>query len=109
MLEKYWFLIVGAAGIALFVLTELRRERKKNAQPIYEVKATIISLRLGSRGARGGGFGHYTMGSCYADFELEDGTRVELTAPAKLCENPVGTKGLLIYQGTKCEKFTPEQ
>ena len=77
-------------------------------QIIYELRATIQHIGLSSQTARGGSFGRYNMRSCYVTFELEDGRTVELTAPEELCQNPVGTSGMLVYQGTKCEKFTPD-
>lgn len=106
-IENLKALIVLVIVVGVFLLVALLKERKKNAQPIYEMQATIRSIRLSSQSARGGSFGRYNTRACYATFELEDGSIVELSAYEELCGNPVGTSGTLIFQGTKCEKFTP--
>jgi len=99
--------VVIAIGAALLLIAWIK-EQFKNRKPIYELRATIQHIGLSSQTARGGSFGRYNMRSCYVTFELEDGRTVELTAPEELCQNPVGTSGMLVYQGTKCEKFTPD-
>ena len=100
--------IAFAAFLAYFLGIELYREKKKNAQPIYEVRAAIQSFRLYSISTGGGKWGRTGVQSWLATFRLEDGETVELSCPEDIATIPAGTSGTLIFQGEKCEKFTPD-
>lgn len=106
--QRLLFVGLLLVGAGIFVLVSWLKDRKKNRAPVYEWKATVLSVKLFSQSAVGGGLGHYAMRSCRVVFELENGPVVELTGSEELSRYPVGTKGTLIFQGTKCEKFTPD-
>lgn len=102
--------ILALAAIAgIMLLVALRNERKKNSQPIYEVRATVQSFRKYNFTTSGGKWGKSTVQSWYATFELENGEAIELSCPENIVTTPAGTTGTLMFQGEKCEKFTPDE
>ena len=105
--ERFIALILLALVTLLLILIAWVKQYLKDQQPIYEVKATLVDKRPESHAIRG----RYAQTSnCYyvVKFRLEDGTLVELNAPGEFREFDVGTSGIVIFQGEKCEKFTPE-
>lgn len=106
MNDRLILLVFIGIPIAIFVLRSWLSDRKKSRLPTYEYKATIVSKQVVVKAVRGP-YGLRNNLSNLIVFRLSDGNTVELHAPAEM-GYPDGTTGTLIYQGTKCEKFTPD-
>ena len=107
MTQRLYLLLGLVAILALMTLFSWLRDRKRDRIPTYTVGATVVSKRALSDTARS------TCGASnilyyMIEFELEDGTMVEL---ATSLENsyPDGTKGTLIFQRDRCKLFTPNE
>lgn len=106
--ESVVWLIVVACFVSFWILSAWLQDRKRDRTPIYEVRAVIVSKRVVGEAVRGV-YGHRNAFSYYIIFKLEDGTQVELSASEDGGRFLLGTAGTLVYQGTKCEKFTPDE
>lgn len=106
--EKILRIIVIAAALAILLLFAWLKDRKKNRQPIYTIKATIQSKSVVSTPVRGL-YGPKNLLDYMVTFYLADGRIVELSAPDNVGNHPVGTTGTLVFQGTKCERFDPNK
>jgi len=107
MNDRWILLIIIGIPVAIFVLRSWLSDRKKSRLPTYEYKATIVSKQVVVKAVRGP-YGLRNNLSNLIVFQLSDGNMVELHAPAEM-GYPDGTTGTLIFQGTKCEKFTPDK
>lgn len=99
-------LLLLSIFVSLFLLKEVIKEKRKNRQPTIECRATILSKQVVVNTIRGP-YGLRNNLSNLIVFKLSDGTAVELHAPAEM-GYPDGTSGILIFQGTKCERFDPD-
>lgn len=83
---------------------------KNRQQPTITIPATVVgktenmdNVIYAGSAARFSGAVHFLV------FRTEDGLEVTLTVPRDDYYNlKEGTTGILTYQGTKCEKFTPD-
>lgn len=107
MNDRMKILILVLIGAAIFILISWLKEKKKGRQPTYEYKATIVSKQVVVKAVRGP-YGLRNNRSYLIEFKLSDGNVVTLSAPTEM-GYPDGTTGTLIFQGTKCEKFTPDK
>lgn len=95
---------LAVAGMAGFVLVSLAKERRQNCLPTVQIRATILSVRREAVSTRGP-YGMRNIICHHVTFRTAEGEILELTAPEDTGRLPVGTSGLLTYQGGKCERF----
>lgn len=107
MNDKIMRLLVIAAGVLVFLLVAFLKERRKNRQPTIQIRAEITAIRLENRAVRGA-YGATNRIGHYVTFRTAQGELMELSAPEDVGYLPVGTTGVLTYQGTKCERFDAE-
>ena len=102
------FLVVLGAVVILLLFFAFLKQKLKDMDPIYETKAEVLSKRVVSqshRGTYGSVNGHYYI----VTFRTEDGAVIELRTSEGSGRYEEGSKGNLIYQADKCEKFTPDK
>lgn len=107
MNDKIIRLLVIAAGVLVFLLVAFLKERRKNRQPTIQIRAEITAIRLDNLAVRGA-YGATNRIGHYVTFHTAEGELLELSAPEDVGHLPIGTTGTLTYQGSKCERFDPE-
>ena len=102
------FLIGLGAAVALFLLFAFLKQKLNDSEPIFETKAEVLSKKVVTQSHRstyGRVNGHYYI----VTFRTEDGSVIELRTAESSGRYEEGSKGILIYQGEKCERFTPDE
>lgn len=108
MNERWILVIIPAVSFAFVFLRSWLKERNKNRQPIIQIKAEITDIRLQSRTVNGA-YGRTNLIGHYVTFRTADGELLELSAPADVGHQFIGTAGILTYQGSKCERFDADK
>lgn len=87
------------------------RGYRNRKQPTVTVRATVVGKAEGADYAIYAGSAARFSGQVYCIvFRTAEGLEVTLTVPRDDYYNfREGTAGILTYQGTKCEKFTPDR
>lgn len=104
--DRLILVIVPVAIFAWVVLRSWQQERRKNRQPTISIRAVIAAVRLESKTVNGA-YGRTNLIGHHVTFRTAEGALLELTAPENVGHLPVGTTGVLTYQGSKCERFDP--
>lgn len=102
------FLIFLGIAAALFLLFAFLKQKLSDMEPIYETRAEVLSKQVITqthRSTYGRVNGHYYI----VTFRAEDGSVIELRTAESSGRYEEGSKGILIYQGEKCERFTPDE
>ena len=106
MNDKFYLLLIFAVVCVLGGLFAFLKDKVNSWNPVIEIEAEVLSKRAvatSHRGAYGSVNGHYY----YVTFRTADGSVVELRTAEGSGLYEEGSKGILIYQEEKCEKFTP--
>ena len=106
--ERIQRILVIIGALIILILFSWLKQRKKDRQPIYTYNATIRSKTVVKNTVKGI-YGPKNVFSYTVIFDLADGSWVELTAPESIGRYSDGTSGTVIFQGTKCERFDPDQ
>lgn len=113
ILERTDIIIIGLLlfyFLFVFLPPNLRGYRNRR-QPTITIRATVVGKAQNMSNAIHGGFATRDGGGVYMlVFNTANGLQVTLTVPRDDYYNlQEGTKGILTYQGSKCEKLTPDK
>lgn len=111
---EYSEYIIAITALLVFLCIYLPpnyRGWKNRRQPTITIRATVVGKDENHNNVIYSNYYTRDGGRVYMlTFDTEDHQRVSLTVPRDtywLTE--IGTAGVLTYQGTKCEKFTPDK
>ena len=107
MNERLILTILLVVGAVIFLIAAFLKEKRKNARPVIRIRAEITNVRLDSRSVNGA-YGRTNLIGHYVTFRTAEGELLELSAPEDVGHCPIGTVGILTYQGNKCERFDAE-
>lgn len=103
---KIYALVILCVVCVVGLLAAKLIDKIKSWDPVIEIEAEVLSKRVVTqthRGTYGSVNGHYY----YVTFRTVDGSVLELRTAEGSGKYEEGSKGILVYQDEKCEKFTP--
>ncbi len=109
-ITPYLVMGMGIIVFLMFFIPPNVRSYRNRRQPTITIRATVVGKEENMDNVIfSGAYARQGGGVFLLVFDTAEGNRVTLTVPRDDYYNTQpGTKGLLTYQGTKCEKFAPD-